>query len=233
MTAELHNDHSVFDEIASLLPAEQREHFYRRMAHLEHLGPDDEILQLAEALGFLVLLTRQTPSEMATERLKLESLFQNTLDTLKATNHTALAYQADIDQHLKDLPADIAGALNPKRLAVQLSETLRQHFQQTGIPTVSDSLAQHAEVICQISQQLSTTVATFVDPERGTVTQLRRALDTMQANLDNAANHIRSLSHALVKDLHRALAVLCFGSLIVGFVLGLRLCRAVLAQTAN
>jgi hypothetical protein len=170
---------------------------------------------------------------MAVERLKLETLFRNTIDTLKATNQTAWAYQADIDQRLRDLPAEFAGALNPKRLAVQLSETLRQHFQQTGIPTVSEGLAQHAENLQQTSQQLSTTVATFADPERGAVTQLSRALDVMQANLDNASNHIRSLSHSLVKDLHRALALLCLGSLIVGLLLGFWLCRAWIAQSAN
>jgi hypothetical protein len=227
MTAKIPNHHSVFDEIASLLPAEQREHFYRRMTQLGHLGPDDEILQLAEALGFLAVLTRQAPSEMAVERLKLESLFQNTLDTIKAANHTALVYQADIDQRLRGLPADFAGALNPKRLAVQLSETIRQHFQQTGIPAVSEDLAHHAQDLRLTSEQLSTTVATFADPERGAVTQLSRGLAAMQAN------HIRSLSRALAKDLHRALALFCLGSLVIGFVLGFWLCRAWLAQSAN
>jgi hypothetical protein len=42
----------------------------------------------------------------------------------------------------------------------------------------------------------------------------------MEVNLDNAANHIRSLSQALVKDLNRALAIISLGSLIIGFFLG-------------
>jgi hypothetical protein len=32
-------DQSLFDAIAGLLPAELREHFYRRMAHLRNLTP--------------------------------------------------------------------------------------------------------------------------------------------------------------------------------------------------
>ena len=89
MTAQL-QDPSLFDSIASLLPADQREHFYRRMAYLQHLGPNDEILQLAEAMGFLALLTRQTPAHIAAERLKLETLFHNTLATLNTARRSLL-----------------------------------------------------------------------------------------------------------------------------------------------
>lgn len=69
-------DQSLFDAIAGLLPAELREHFYRRMAHLRNLTPNDELLQIAEAMGFLAIVTRQAPAEIATERAKLETLFQ-------------------------------------------------------------------------------------------------------------------------------------------------------------
>jgi hypothetical protein len=44
-------DQSLFDAIAGLLPAELREHFYRRMAYLRNLTPNDELLQIAEAMG--------------------------------------------------------------------------------------------------------------------------------------------------------------------------------------
>ena len=230
MTAETQNDSSLFDDIASLLPAKQREHFYRRMAHLERLAPNDEILQIAEAMGFLALLTRQTPFEMAAERLQLETLFHDSLNSLKVANETALAYQADIDQRLKDLPTDVASALSPKGLATLLSETIRQRFQESGIPAISESLAQHAENLRDTSQRLNTCVVTFADPQHGAVVQIGRALGAMQANLDNAASHIRSLSHALVKDLRRALAVLCLGSLIIGFFLGFWFCQWIIQQ---
>jgi hypothetical protein len=220
MTAQLQNP-GLFDETASLLPAEQREQFYRRMAHLEHLGPNDEILQIAEAMGFLALLTRQTPAQVAAERVKLEMLLQNIFAALKTANETALACQCDLDQRLKDLPTAIAQELNPERIAALLSENLRQHFQQTGIPAVAESIAEHSNNLLHASQQLRIAVATFVDPDNGAVIQLNRALIAMRANLDNAANHVRSLSHALVKDLRHALAILCFGAMAIGFFLGI------------
>ena len=49
------------DDIAELLPAEQRPLWYRDMAHLRRLPADDEMLRIARAMGFLALVTRQTP----------------------------------------------------------------------------------------------------------------------------------------------------------------------------
>ena len=44
MTPAPIQDPSLFDAIAELLPAHLREHFYRRMAHLRQLAPNDDIL---------------------------------------------------------------------------------------------------------------------------------------------------------------------------------------------
>jgi hypothetical protein len=44
---------NVFDAIAQLLPPEQREYFYQRMMYFRHLRPEDEMLRIAEAMGFL------------------------------------------------------------------------------------------------------------------------------------------------------------------------------------
>ena len=68
---------SIFDRIAKLLPADSREHFYRRMAHLRDLSPEDDMLQIAEAMGFLALITRQIPDEVAAERVKIGALFED------------------------------------------------------------------------------------------------------------------------------------------------------------
>lgn len=59
------------DDIAELLPTEQRPLWYRDMAHLRRLPADDEMLRIARAMGFLALVTRQTPAQIATERESL------------------------------------------------------------------------------------------------------------------------------------------------------------------
>jgi hypothetical protein len=53
---------NLFDAIAKLLDPSQREYFYQRMLYFRHLRPDDELLRIVEAIGFLTLLIRETPS---------------------------------------------------------------------------------------------------------------------------------------------------------------------------
>jgi hypothetical protein len=62
---------TIFDQIAKLLPPDLREHFFRRIAHLRDLSPNDDMLLIAEAMGFLALLIRETPPLINAERLSL------------------------------------------------------------------------------------------------------------------------------------------------------------------
>jgi hypothetical protein len=213
-------DQSLFDAIAGLLPAELREHFYRRMAHLRNLTPNDELLQIAEAMGFLAIVTRQAPAEIATERAKLETLFQEAGSALKLAHASTIAYQHELDQRLEELPVGIAVALNPQNVAALLSETLRQQFHEIGIPAVSETLSTQSQILRKTTTEFSNLLETFSDPEHGTLSRVNAVLTSMQDDLNNAASHVRALSHALAKDLHRALAVVSAGALIVGFFLG-------------
>jgi hypothetical protein len=107
MTKHAPNE-TIFDRIAALLPVESRQEFYRRMAHLRNLGPNDEILQLAEAMGFLALITRQAPMEIAAERIKIEEL-------------------------LEKIIAELEHSLDAHNIAALLSESLRQQFEASGL----------------------------------------------------------------------------------------------------
>jgi hypothetical protein len=179
---------TLFDRIAALLPFENRQEFYRRMAHLRNLGPNDEILQLAEAMGYLALITRQAPVEIAAERTKIEELLEKAMAALEHS----------LDAH---------------NIAALLSESLRQQFEASG-------LAANGQLLRNTANDFSEALDTFLDPARGALARLSGSLARMQADLDNAACHIRALSRSLAQDLHRALAVLAIGALVLGFLLG-------------
>ena len=72
------------DDIAELLPAEQRPHWYRDMAHLRRLPPDDEMLRIARAMGFLALVTRQTPAQIAIERQQIASILSDSVRAIQS-----------------------------------------------------------------------------------------------------------------------------------------------------
>jgi hypothetical protein len=217
--------HSIFDRIAQLLPADSREHFYRRMTHLRDLGPDDDMLQIAEAMGFLALVTRQIPDEVAAERIKIETLFENALSALKAVYDSSAAYHRDLQKRLEKLPGEVALSVDAENITTLLFETIRQNFCQSGLPAVSEALATQAEELRRTSDQLRNAFDTFSHPDQGALSRVRHALNTMQVDLSNATDHVRSITRCLAKDLQHTVALFTIAALVLGFLLGTQWAR--------
>lgn len=213
---------TIFDRIAELLPADSREHFYRRMAHFRNLSPEDDMLQIAEAMGFLALVIRQVPGEVADERLKVEALFEKTVTALRHLHEQALAYNRELDRRLENLPASIAFALNAESVAAFLSESIRQRLQETGLPAISQTLATQAQEMHGCSVEFAKAVETFSDPDYGALPRLHRALSSMQADLENASNHVRNIARSIANDLQRTVLLFTLAALLLGFFLGIQ-----------
>ena len=140
------------------------------------------------AMGYLALITRQAPVEIAAERTKIEELLEKAM-------------------------AELEHSLDAHNIAALLSESLRQQFEASG-------LAVNGQLLRNTANDFSEALDTFLDPARGALARLSGSLARMQADLDNAACHIRALSRSLAQDLHRALAVVAIGALVLGFLLG-------------
>ena len=155
MTPPLTEVPSLFDAVADLLPAHLREHFYRRMAHLRQLSPNDDILHIAEAMGFLALVIRDTPSLVAQERERLDILLTASVRAIRDTFDAATAYHQLLDSRLQQLPMDIQAAISPEAIAAHLTEALRQQLAHTGLPEWTNQIALHTAALSNASKQLS------------------------------------------------------------------------------
>ena len=58
----------MFDDIAKYVPEEHLPEFWRVIAHLRELKPDDEILRLLQAMGALTFILRDLPAALIDER---------------------------------------------------------------------------------------------------------------------------------------------------------------------
>jgi ABC-type transporter Mla subunit MlaD len=115
---------------------------------------------------------------------------------------------------------DIQGAISPEAIAAHLTEALRQQLAHTGLPEWTNQIALHTAALSSASKQLSSAILQFTDPNTGATHRLNTALSSMQSNLNNAADHVRSLLHTLQKELFTSLVVLSLGAAIIGFFLG-------------
>jgi len=212
---------SLFDAIAELLPVHLREHFYRRMAHLQNLAPNDDVLHLAEAMGFLALITRETPSLITSERQRLEAVLTASVDSVRDATETIVAYHRLLDARLKHLPDEIQTGMDPEAIAAALTESLRQRIAQTGLPALAQEINLHASTLASASKQLASALAQFSDPNRGVCQRIHTALSSMQTDLNNAADHVRSLTRTLRLELFTSLVMMAFGAATIGFLLGM------------
>jgi hypothetical protein len=212
---------NLFDAIARLLKPEQREYFYQRMMYFRHLRPEDEILRIAEAMGFLALVIRETPQEMATEREQFAEILARSMESMQAAHHASIQYHKQIEERLTKLPAEIAKGISAEAIAAKLGESLRQQFQQTGLPAVAEAIGVQATTLRNTTKSLSVVINEFAHPQNGAVPRVNEALTRMKANLENAADHVREQMNGLGKELWRTIAILCFGALVIGFFIGI------------
>ena len=132
---------NLFEAIATLLPAEQREYFYQRMMYFRHLRPEDELLRIAEAMGFLALLIREAPEKLASEREQFAEIVDRGVASIEAAHQTSVQYHQQLEERLRRLPAEVAKGISPEAIAEKINESLRQQFAKSGIPETAEALA--------------------------------------------------------------------------------------------
>jgi hypothetical protein len=213
----------LFDEIASLLEPGLREAFYRCMLSFKHLRPDDELLRLVQAIGFLAFLIRDAPVAVARERVQLAQLFETSLATMHAAGKAEHAYLQQLDDRLTRLPTDLAQGISPEAIARAITESLRQQFVQSGLPATADALTALSQQLTQAIGQLQR-AAGQLHACTGIANQAHVALDQVRASVakvtDAAHATVAELRHQVRVEGLRAVGLLCAAAWLLGIVGG-------------
>jgi len=118
----------LFERIAQALPVEQREEYWHEMAYLKHLHPEDELLRLTRATGYLTQITQGVPMLIAEERERFEKLLTDSVGAIERAHQAAQTYYRKLDERLANLPAEIAKEIMPEAIAAKITESVRQQF---------------------------------------------------------------------------------------------------------
>jgi hypothetical protein len=188
----------LIDRIASALPVEVRADYYREMRHCRSLPENDEMLRILRAMGFLVLLMVQAPERMATERLRLEEAMADALRTLQEICESSDSHRAQLDQHLVQLPADIAEGINPEAIAATINESLRQQFVQSTIPATAEALAVAAAQIKKATAEFGRSANALGDSYQGAAEGARKAIANLESTSSQAVSSTRRAAEELV-----------------------------------
>ena len=213
------------DEIAELLPAEQRPLWYRDMAHLRRLPADDELLRIARAMGFLALITRQAPAEIACEREKLAASVQEAVKAIEVLRHDTAAFHQEVGNRLANLPNEIAEGVNPISIATILAESLRQQFMQSGLPETTRALTLIAKQSEQAATQFGYACKQVNDTCRNTTKDFLDSLSGMstmiQIKSEEAKQATQFLRQSFLREYKWSVLTLCTVALMLGFSVGI------------
>jgi hypothetical protein len=212
------------DDIAALLPVEQRPLWYRDMAHLRRLPADDEMLRIARAMGFLALVTRQTPAQIAIEREQIATILGDSIKAIQSARQDAITLQQQLEKRLTQLPAEIAEGISPAAIAAKLSESLRQRFVESGIPETAKALAVVSKQTKQIAGEFDRSSKLLTDSYHGAAGEASKAIHELRGSIayatDTAKQAAHDLTHTFLREYKWSVLVLCSAAMAVGFALG-------------
>jgi hypothetical protein len=212
---------TLFDELAGLVPPERLAEYYRVIAHTRTLSPNDEMLRLLEAMGILALLTRETPAEIAAERKALRKILESSASQANAVEKRMAGYASHLESRLAQLPKELETGLDPPRIAKLLGESLRQCFQQSGLPDTAGALDQSCSEMNSVQKQLVNMLREVAHPDIGVIAKVRSANDSLLRSMTTRAQQIEDLLCRLERQVWAIwLPVVATAALALGFALG-------------
>jgi hypothetical protein len=214
---------TLFDDLAGLVPAERQAEYYRVIAHTRTLSPNDEMLRILEAMGILALLTRETPAEIAAERESLRKILEAFASQANAVEKRTAEYASRLESRLTQLPKELETGLDPPRIAKLLGESLRQCFQQSGLPDTAKALGQSCSEMNSVQKQLVNVLREIAHPDIGVIPRIRSANESLLRSMTAKAQQIDDLLGRLEKQVWAIwLPVVASAALALGFALGTR-----------
>ena len=179
------------------------------------------MLRILEAMGILALLTRETPAAIAAERKSLRKIVENALSKAGEVEKRMAAYTSRIESRIAQLPKELETGLDPPRIAKLLGESLRQCFQQSGLPDTARALDQSCSEMNSVQKQLMNVLREVAHPDIGVIAKVRSANDSLVRSMTARAQQIDVLLGRLEKQVWAMwLPVVASAALALGFFLG-------------
>ena len=219
------NEADLIDRIAELLPEEQRRLWYREMAHLRILPADDEMLRIAHAMGFLALVTRETPHAIANERQQFTTILDSSVKEIQEAHKDVISLHKQLESRLVQLPKEISEGIHPNIIATKINESLRQEFLRSGIPQTADALTTVSRNTRQAATEFEQAARELTASQQALTTDARQALDQAQSAIRRATETAKECAQDLTQTFRReykwSVLVLCVSALLLGISLGI------------
>ena len=131
------------------------------------------------------------------------------------------AYTSRIESRVAQLPKELESGLDPPRIAKLLGESLRQRFQQSGLPDAARTLDQSCSEMSSVQKQLVNVLREVAHPDIGVIERVRSANDSLLRSMTTRAQQMDDFLVRLEKQVWAVwLPVVASAALVLGFALG-------------
>src|SRR5271169_1110488 len=174
-----------------------------------------------EAMGILALLTREMPAEIAAERKLLRKILESSASQAIAVEKRMAGYASHLESRLAQLPKELETGLDPPRIAKLLGESLRQCFQESGLPDTARALDQCCSEMNSVQEQLVNVLREVAHPDIGVIEKVRSANDSLLRSMTTRAQQMDDFLVTLERQVLTIwLPVVATAALALGFALG-------------
>src|SRR5262249_41206912 len=151
--------------------------------------------------GVLALLTRETPTAIATERKLLRSVLESSASQADAVEKRMEQYATRLELRLAQLPKELETGLDPPRLSKLLGVSLRQSLQRSGLPATCSGLSQSCAELNSVQKQLLNVLREVAHPDIGVIARTKSSNDSLLRSMATRAQQIEEFIVRLEKQI--------------------------------
>ena len=165
---------------------QNREAYAELVSYLKSLSPDDELVKVAQLLGFLTLMGRELPDALAKGQSELQEMLLKAHTAFQKLVETNAGYHQELNARLSKLPEEIAAGVKPEAIVKAMSESFRQQILKTGLQETQTLLSATASGLRTTAQALDAAV----EPITTRYNDLAYRIETQAKNLDSQGNNL-------------------------------------------
>jgi hypothetical protein len=156
---------TLLEQVAQWVPEEQKADYWRLIAHFKDLKKDDEILQIANAMGMLTILVRQVPAELASERVQFREECLKVTDELKLLLDSTTSKAVTVTQALQQITVT---AQTTMKALEKATDAFKHVADRVDVKSIGDRLAfevheKSIKPVSQLNEKLLVTERKFSD----------------------------------------------------------------------
>ena len=176
----------MFDNIAKYVPEEHLTEFWRVVSRLRQLRPDDEILNIFQAMGVMTFILRDLPSDLITERkewkLQLDAFRGEIGQMVEGAAKQALT----VTNHAEVLnDAMVKNGLMIRECATLIQQSSQEAVKQIDVDVISD----------KVSTRIEERIVTRLD---GIITRAEHILDVLDQVATECLRAVKAWKKATV-----------------------------------